>query len=244
MIREAPDAPGPELTPEAEVAVLARALYRSGYDDHTFGHISYRQPDDTLLVTPHELGWYELTASDVMRIDREGEVVAGRWTVTPAIMLHIELHRARADAVVGVHNHPVFSTAWATAGRIPPAYDQSSVWAEADRMRLFDAYVGDVTQRPAARANVEAIEDADIALLAHHGVLVLGRSPRDVYFRCTSLERRARMAWHVEALGGSTPIPAGAERSLIDLVNGLGGMPHVWEAAIRREVKLDPEVLR
>ena len=43
--------PLPPLTPQAEVALLARMLHREGYDDHLAGHITYRQPDGTLLVT-------------------------------------------------------------------------------------------------------------------------------------------------------------------------------------------------
>ena len=88
------------MTPQGELALLARMLFREGYDDHLAGHITYKQPDDTLLVNPWGLTWDEVTASDVMRIDLEGNVLEGKWTVTPAIPLHIELHRARPD--VGV----------------------------------------------------------------------------------------------------------------------------------------------
>jgi ribulose-5-phosphate 4-epimerase/fuculose-1-phosphate aldolase len=40
------------LTPAQEVVLLARTLRREGYDDHLAGHITYRQPDSTLLVNP------------------------------------------------------------------------------------------------------------------------------------------------------------------------------------------------
>src|ERR1700736_1776211 len=100
--------PLPELTPAAEVALLARMLHREGYDDHLAGHITYRQPDGTLLVNPFGLTWDEITASDIMRIDLDGNVLDGPWTVTPAIPLHLELHRARPDIAVAVHNHPRF----------------------------------------------------------------------------------------------------------------------------------------
>src|SRR5687767_15309937 len=89
--------PLPSLTPEAELALLCRMLFREGYDDHLAGHITYRQPDDTLLVNPWGLTWDEVTAGDMMRIDLDGNVIDGPWTVTPAIPLHVELHRARAD---------------------------------------------------------------------------------------------------------------------------------------------------
>ena len=43
--------PLPDLTPAQELALLARMLYREGYDDHLAGHITYKQPDGTFLVT-------------------------------------------------------------------------------------------------------------------------------------------------------------------------------------------------
>ena len=89
--------PLPALSPQAELALLCRTLFREGYDDHLAGHITYRQPDGTLLVNPWGLTWDEVRASDVLRIDTDGNLLEGRWTVTPAIPLHVELHRARPD---------------------------------------------------------------------------------------------------------------------------------------------------
>lgn len=52
-LRHNPMAPPlPPLSPQAEVALLARTLFREGYDDHLAGHITSRQPDGTLLVNP------------------------------------------------------------------------------------------------------------------------------------------------------------------------------------------------
>src|SRR4051812_21709727 len=135
--RDAP--PLPELSPQAEVALLARMLHREGYDDHLAGHITSRQPDDTLLVNPFAMTWDEVRASDIMRIDLDGKVLEGPWTVTPAITLHLELHAARPDIAVAVHNHPRWATIWADAQRVPPVYDQSSAMVAGD-VALFDDY--------------------------------------------------------------------------------------------------------
>src|SRR5215210_1480777 len=59
----------PPLTPDGELALLCRMLFREGYDDHLAGHITYKQADDTLLVNPWGLTWDEVRASDMMRID-------------------------------------------------------------------------------------------------------------------------------------------------------------------------------
>src|ERR1700751_3194509 len=94
--------PLPELTAAQELALLCRCLFIEGYNDHLAGHITYKQPDGTFLVTPFGLTWEEVTASDIMTMDADGHETAGRWTITPAITLHAELHAPRDDIRVGI----------------------------------------------------------------------------------------------------------------------------------------------
>jgi L-fuculose-phosphate aldolase len=108
-----------DLTPAQELALLGRCLFSEGYDDHLAGHITYKQPDGTFLVNPFGLTWDELRASDVMRMDADGKELDGRWTITPAITLHVELHKARDDVGVAIHNHSRWGTIWADIGRAP-----------------------------------------------------------------------------------------------------------------------------
>src|SRR5437588_9369830 len=123
-----PVAPALKLTPAQELALLARVLFREGYDDHLAGHITYKQEDGTFLVNPFGLPWDEVCASDVMRMDADGNRLDGPWTITQAITLHVELHRARHDVTVAVHNHPRWSTVWAGLARVPQIHDQTSAF--------------------------------------------------------------------------------------------------------------------
>src|SRR5438874_502918 len=84
----------PKLSARAELAVLARSLARSGFGGGIGGHLSYLQPDGTLLVNPFGLTWEELTAADVMQMTVTGDVLDGPWTVPSAIQLHLALHAA------------------------------------------------------------------------------------------------------------------------------------------------------
>ncbi len=61
-----------DATPRQELALMARILYGEGYDDHLAGHITSRQPDGTFFVNPLGLSWDELRASDIARMDGEG----------------------------------------------------------------------------------------------------------------------------------------------------------------------------
>lgn len=241
-LRRNPMAPPlPPLSRRAEVALLARALFREGYDDHLAGHITYRQPDGTLLVNPWGLTWDEVTASDIMRIDLEGNVVEGRWTVTPAITLHLELHRRRDDVAVAVHNHPRWGTLWADAHRVPPVYDQTAAMMPG-HPALHDDFTGSVDDVENARACVEALGDAGSVLLANHGVFVVGADVAQAHHRAVVLEWRCRQAWHVEAIGGGVPVRDEVFKRLaapFDVVS----FPGLFEAMARRELRADPSIL-
>lgn len=231
----------PELSPRAQVALLARALWQEGHQDHISGHISFKQPDDTLIVNPYHLRWDEVRASHCARIDLDGNVLEGEWFVSTAIQLHLELHRARPDIVVAVHNHTDWGNVWAGARRVPPVYDQTSALVDNDVV-LYDAFGTTVHDPDEAQAVVTALGDAKAAILAHHGVLVVASDIARAYTRCMSLEWRCREAWHVEVLGSSTPMPAAASQRLADGIERRG-YPGLFEAMARREIQRDPEVL-
>jgi L-fuculose-phosphate aldolase len=236
-----PDRLLPELSPRAELAILARALHREGYEEHIAGHISYKQPDGTLLVNPYHLRWDEVRAKHVARIDLDGNVLEGEWFVSTAIELHLQLHRYRDDVNVAIHNHPRWGTVWASLKRVPPVHDQTSSLVDND-IALHDEYDRPVGDASEARGAVESLGDGKAVLLGHHGVLVVGDDVGQVYARAMSLEWRCRMAWHVEAMGGAPPIPAEASQRLARGIDRRG-YPGLWEAMARQEIQLDLRVL-
>ncbi|MEO5841100.1 MAG: class II aldolase/adducin family protein [Acidimicrobiales bacterium] len=231
----------PELSPQAEVAVLARALCREGYDDHIAGHIAYLQPDGTFLANPFELPWDEVRASDIMRIDGDGNVLSGKWSASRALRMHLALHRRRHDLTVSVHNHPRYATIWANHKRVPPVYDQTSSLIDHD-IAIYEEWGGLVGEWDSAEKVAAAMGDGQAALLAHHGVFVAARSINEAYIRCMVLEWRCRTAWMVEALGKAEPMPRESADVMAQRINRVGYRA-LWEAMVRREIRLDPFVL-
>jgi ribulose-5-phosphate 4-epimerase/fuculose-1-phosphate aldolase len=245
MSQLAEHAPSPTSAAEAraELALLARILARQNFGSGIGGHLTYRLPDGTLLANRFGLTWAELRAGDIVRIDLEGHLLDGPGPVPQAIQLHLALHAARTDVVVAVHSHPDWATVWADLHRIPPVYDQDS--AASGTLVLHDQYDGSVVDPGHAGRVVDALADADSALLANHGVLVTAPTVRTALMRCGSLETRCRRAWHVEALGGSSggvPLRDDVYKDYVHLVNRLD-LVETWAAAVRAELGADSSVL-
>ena len=238
MFTPKPDRLIPDLTPQQELTLLARALWSEGYDDHLAGHITIKQSDGTFLCNPWLITWDELRPEQIIRIDIEGRLLEGDWPVPLGIPLHLELHKARHDVTVAMHNHPRYGTIWADALRIPKCYAQSSSLG-GGTLVLVDEYVAAVDNADAARAAVAAMGAADMALLANHGVFVTGVSVRAVHQRAVALEQRCRHAWQVEALGGGKELPGLAARITSDGTRFIG----FWEAMVRAELRRDPTLL-
>ncbi len=232
----------PDFTLREELVLLARTLWREGYNDHLAGHITINLGDGTLLCNPWLLTWDELRPEHVLRIDLDGNVVEGDWPVPLGIPLHLELHKLRADVGVAMHSHPLYGTVWADMKEVPPALDQSSSLGGGELV-LVDEYEGAVDNANAARGAVEAMGAAELALLAGHGVFVLGSTVRAVHQRAVALEQRCQRAWHVRAAGGElvTSLPQSwLDRMAHSDGNGFLGF---WEAMVRAELRADPTLL-
>jgi ribulose-5-phosphate 4-epimerase/fuculose-1-phosphate aldolase len=223
-----------------ELVLLARTLVPEGYDDHLAGHITIRQPDGTFLCNPWFLPWDEFLPSDVIRIDIEGNVLEGEWPAPLGIPLHLEFHKLRHNVGVALHHHSHWGGVWADAGRIPPHPDQSGLLGGGSLV-LVDEYGGGVSDVSAAAAAAAAIGDADMALLANHGVFVTGATVRAVHQRAVALEHRCRMAWHAEQIGGVKLLP---EHILKQFEQSDGNrFVGFWEAMVRRALRAEPALL-
>ncbi|WP_445160435.1 class II aldolase/adducin family protein [Mycobacterium sp. Dal123C01] len=234
---------GVELSNEQALAVAFRHLAGIGFAENMAGHITWQfDGQSDMLVNPWGLWWAELTASDICLVDSEARVVRGRWDVTPAIHIHTELHRAREDARVVIHNHPYYVCVLAALGRLPELVHQTgSLFL--DDLCLVGAYDGEIDS-PAHAADLAArIGGANLTILANHGVIATGHNLAEAVYRAASIERVCKLAYDV-MLTGKDPVAmnwsdmAGMQRSLIERAADV-----YWAGAARMTIKADPDVL-
>jgi L-fuculose-phosphate aldolase len=224
------------LSLPTQIALLCRMLYREGYDDHIMGHISYGLEDGSFLCTPWGFTWDEMLPSHILHVGADGEVLEGDEEVPTALPLHVELHRARADARVIIHNHPTYGTLWADRRQAPQIYDQTSALFSGEVV-VYDEYPGSASETSSAQRIVQAVGDADVALLANHGVLVIAHDCEQAYLRAMVLEWRCRQAWHLGSTG--VPMDPVQAKSIGDILEERN-FPGLFDAMVRRELRADP----
>ena len=232
---------GIELTPAQELAIALRHLDDVGWCENMTGHITV-QVGNRFLVNPWGLWWGEVRTSDLLTIDAEGTVTDGEWDVTPAVHLHTELHRTRADATVVVHNHPPYASALAAIGELPDLVHQNSSIL-ADELVLVTDYDGEVDQPTLGAELADRIGDASVALLVSHGVIVTAPTIDEAVYKSVLFERTCMLHWLVRAMDRSPmPIAATHQKQLkASLVERAA--PVYWHGVVRTLVRDEPDVL-
>lgn len=237
--------PGPgigrELTVQQQLACAFRILAHEGWRENLSGHITWATPDGGMWCNPWGLWWDEVRASDVIRLDADGDVVEGKWDVTGAVFIHTELHRARPDAAVVVHNHPYYATLLAAMGELPRMVHQNNCLFH-DELALVDEY-GLVAAAADGQWLADQVGDASGVLLAYHGALVTAPTIEDACYRSVTFERMCRFTYDLLA-AGRTPIEIAPDQRvpLKKLMNDVTGRAY-WEGAVRMLIAREPEVL-
>jgi ribulose-5-phosphate 4-epimerase/fuculose-1-phosphate aldolase len=237
--------PGPgighDLTTRQELACALRILAREGWRENLAGHITVATDDGGMLCNPWGLWWEEVRASDTLRLDAGGEIVEGAHDVTPAVFLHTELHRARSDATVIVHNHPYYATLLSTMGEPPRQVHQNSCIFDG-ALAFVDEYGGIENENDGKWLAAE-VGDASGILLAHHGAIVTGRTIPEACYKATTFERMCRLTYDTLAVGREPAEVPAAERAKLKRLLLRNTPQAYWDGAVRMLLRDEPEVL-
>lgn len=236
---------GRDLSVEQELACALRVLAAEGWQENLSGHITVMCDDGSIAANPWGKWWSEVRASDVVHVDLDtGAVVRGALDVTPAVFLHTELHRARPDARVVVHNHPYHATLLACLGVAPVISHQNSALFE-DDIGVVDEYEGTVESTSAGEWLASRVGKATAVLLANHGAIVTGASFGEACYRAVAFERMCRFTVDALRTGrGLRRLPGdGAARAALKAELVRNTPDAYWHGAVRQLVAREPEVL-
>ena len=97
-----------EWEQRVQLAACYRAFVYYGWTDLIFTHLSARVPGEPghYLINPYGLMFQEVCASNLIKVDFDGNVVAGDFPYNAAgHSIHTAMLKARPDVNVALHSH-------------------------------------------------------------------------------------------------------------------------------------------
>ena len=178
-----------------DLTTALRAAARHGLNEGVCNHFSMTVPgrEELFLVNPQGLHWSEITPSDLVMADGDGNIVEGKYPVEATRLLHPCPHPAgNPRAQVVLHTHMPYATALTSIrdGRIEMCTQNAFRYLEPHRLRRALCRRGaSATTRATACAG--RMGDKDILFLRNHGVIVTGPTVAQAYDDLYYLERTA-----------------------------------------------------
>ena len=230
-----------------DLAATYRLVAAKNWDDLIFTHLSVRVPgpEHHFLINPYGLMFEEITASSLVKIDVDGNIVdETEFSVNPAgFTIHSAIHMAREDAHAVLHLHTDDGVAVSTQefGLLPANQQALVIYPEV----AYHDYEGVALDLDERERLVADLGDRHAMILRNHGTLTVGQTCADAYLRMYFLERACTMQVRALTAGGPdrfAKLPDG----MIERVTGQGGMHRAgignlsWPALMRWLDRRDP----
>lgn len=179
------------------VIATCREMNRLGINQGRSGNVSVRVPEG-FLITGSGIAYDAMEPRHVVEMDLDGGY---RGEVLPSSewRMHLDLMRTRPDAQAVVHTHATYATALSCLRLGIPAFHYMVAVAGGPEIRC--AGYATFGTEALSRQMLAAIEGRSAALLANHGVIVIGRSLGDALARAVEVETLAKQYWIARTLG-------------------------------------------
>ena len=254
---EARDAVRPRhISPEewrvrVDLAACYRLVRHFGWDDLILTHNSARVPGepDHILINPMGLMFDEITASNLLKVDLDGNLVAPseHEPIYAGIVIHGAIYLGRPDVECVIHTHTEADIA---VGALEDGLLPLSQWAMRFYNRLgYHDYEGVSLDMDERERLQRSIGNHPVLVLRNHGLLATGRNVAEAFSLTYHFERSAEAQLKIQAAAAAgqkivVPDPDTCERQAAQFANAgttprLGGQRE-WPALLRLCDRLDP----
>jgi ribulose-5-phosphate 4-epimerase/fuculose-1-phosphate aldolase len=143
-----------------ELALALRLFGNLGFGEEVAGHITVRGPQNPqhFWVNPFGVSLRRMKASDLIRVDHDGNISEGNRPVNKAalnkaaVCILCKVHKARLDALAAAHAHSLHGKAFSSLHRPLDPLTQDACQFYNDH-GLNDGFGGVVTDREGARGS-------------------------------------------------------------------------------------------
>jgi ribulose-5-phosphate 4-epimerase/fuculose-1-phosphate aldolase len=238
-----------EWAMRVDLAACYRLVEMFGWSDLLGTHLSARVPgeEDAFLINPYGLLFEETTASSLVKIDEDGNILSPtEYNINPAgFVIHGAVHMARPEVACAIHTHTQAGTSIATQkdGLLPLTQHALAVIAHT----AYHGYEGIATDLSERERLVADLGEANILVLRNHGLLTVGRTVAEAFVWMYRAERACRMQLAFQSSGAeATEIPEEVQATTIArnrLANSPQGHRPIgvleWPALLRKLDRVD-----
>ncbi|MFI7097317.1 class II aldolase/adducin family protein [Streptomyces lydicus] len=186
-----------------ELAACYRIFDHLGWVEMIFNHITVRVPgeDGHLLINPFGLMYSEITASNLVKIDLEGNILSpSEWPINEAgLLIHSVIHGSRPDAHCVMHTH---TTAGTGVACLRDGLDPDNFYAaqlhDMVAYHDFEGITVDPEEKPRLVAN---LGDRNLMILRNHGLLATGPSIPAAFAALWTLQRACEIQLAAQSSG-------------------------------------------
>lgn len=216
-----------EWQTRVELAACYRLVARCGMDSLIYNHITARVPGTAhhFLINPFGLLYEEITASSLLKVDLDGQVIAQPdlpYGFNHAgFIIHSAVHAARDDVACVLHTHTRAGIGVATmkSGLLPLTQNALRFL---HRVAYHD-FEGPAVEPDERARLVAALGELDVLILRNHGLLTCGRSIPEAFFLMYALEMACRLQMDLLASGAElVPIPPDIQEKGARVLGGPG----------------------
>ncbi|HEY8188844.1 MAG TPA: class II aldolase/adducin family protein [Pyrinomonadaceae bacterium] len=238
--------PDEEWQVRVDLAAAYRLVAHFGWDDLIFTHLSARVPgpEHHFLINPYGMMFEEITASSLVKVNLDGEIVApSPYIINPAgFTIHSAVHAAREDALCVIHLHTDYGIAVSAQknGLLP--ISQQSLLSLASL--AYHDYEGLALNEDEKSRLVTDLGTKTNLILRNHGLLTVGKTAAEAFLSMYILERACRIQILAQS-GGETLLPV-SEPILENVAAQLNtvtvgqGAQLAWPGLLRKLDRMDP----
>jgi len=229
-----------------DLAACYRLVEHMRWGDLIYTHMSARLPGtDYYLVNAFGLSFDEVTASNLVKVDLQGNILDDTpFEINPAgFTIHSAIHEVREDAhcVIHLHTKETIAVASLECGLLP--LSQHSMFS-LPSLSYHDYEGLAVNEDEKARLQND-LGTTNHMLLVNHGGLTVGPTVGDAFMRFYDLQRACEIQVAIQGTGQkAVPVPQPIIDNIYNQANvvhsGSTGGQLAWPAMLRKAYRLDP----
>ncbi|MSP82604.1 MAG: class II aldolase/adducin family protein [Alphaproteobacteria bacterium] len=197
-----------ERQTRVDLAALYRCFAHFGWTDLIYTHLTARVPgeDGTYLINPYGLRFEEITASNLIKVDFDGNVLTGEHPYNEAgHLIHTAVLKARPEINFVVHSHTRAGMAVAAmkAGLLPLS-QHAMVVVDQIAYHPYQDVTGADDECDLLAGD---LGDKYLMILQNHGLLACGRSAAEAFYYHYYLEMACKVQVDVMSSGAEMIVP-------------------------------------